>query len=73
MPILDVQKEDGKVMIYGKIESGNITEGMYATSMPSDADFEIVEIYDAKDRRLAYAAAGENVKLRIKGAEEEDL
>jgi hypothetical protein len=40
---------------------------MKVTILPHRKEFEILEIYDSKDRQIFYAPAGENVKIRVKG------
>ena len=46
---------------------------MWVSVMPIKKELQIMEIYDSKDRQIFYAAAGENVKLKVKGLEEDDI
>ncbi len=41
--------------------------------LPSRRYILIKEIFNAKDEKLPYALAGENVKLKIKGIEEDQV
>lgn len=43
------------------------------TLLPSKQSFEIKEIYDPSDIRIPYAPAGENVKIKVKYIEEDDI
>ena len=43
------------------------------TLLPKRKTFIIKEIFNAKDEKLPYALAGENVKLRVKGIEENEI
>ena len=63
MPILDCYKENG-LFIYSKIESGCIKEDMYVALLPLRKTFKILEVFNAKDKKIFYAAAGENVKVK---------
>lgn len=67
MPIIDRFKEVGNLYLYGKVESGTIIEDQTITILPSRSQAIIKEIYNAKDERLPFAMAGENVKLKMKG------
>jgi hypothetical protein len=37
------------------------------TLLPDRRQFVVREIFNAKDERLPFASAGENVKIRVKG------
>ncbi len=67
MPIIDRFKEVGNLYLYGKVESGTIIEDQTITILPSRSQAIIKEIFNAKDERLPFAMAGENVKLKMKG------
>ena len=41
--------------------------------MPYRKVIEITHIYNAEDNRVMYAKPGENIKLKIKGVEEDDI
>lgn len=59
--------------MFGKLESGALIEDQTVSLLPRKLYFNIKEIFNAKDERLPYAAAGENVKLKVKLIEEEDI
>ena len=72
MPIVDKFKDLGNFYLYGKIESGKIAyENQVVSLLPRRVHFTIKEIFNARDEKLPYALAGENVKLRIKGIDED--
>ena len=71
IPVTDKFRDMGQLYLYGKLESGKIAyEGQDVTVLPSRRYFTIKEIMNAKDEKLPYALAGENVKIRVKGIEE---
>ena len=72
IPIIDRIKDQG-LTTYGKLESGQAIKGLRVFLMPIRAKGEIIEITGGEDTRLNYANPGENVKIRIKVAEEVDV
>ena len=60
-------------IIEGKIESGSIRKGSAAVIMPNKTSIEILGVYTEADEEMAVAASGDQVRLRIKGVEEEDI
>jgi peptide chain release factor subunit 3 len=72
IPIIDKIKDQG-LTIYGKIESGLAVKGLKVILMPIRAKGEIVEIIGGEDTKMLYATPGENIKMRIKVAEEIDV
>ena len=72
IPIIDKIKDQG-LTVYGKVESGQAIKGLRVIIMPTRAKGEIVEIVGGEDTKLMYANPGENVKMRIKVAEEIDV
>jgi len=60
----------GQLFLYGMIESGTIQENQTVTLLPKRLHLVICEILNAKDERLPFAFAGENVKIRVKNIEE---
>lgn len=74
IPIVDKFKDVGAFFLYGKVESGKIAyENQTVTLLPRRTTFVIKEIFNAKDEKLPYALSGENVKLRIKGLDEDEV
>ena len=72
IPVLDRMK-DQILYIYGKIESGIIKEGQKCTLMPTKKVMKIKSILNNDDERILFAKVGENVKIGIKGLEEDDI
>src|SRR5271169_3667331 len=60
-------------IIEGKIESGSIRKGSPALIMPNKTTIEILGVYTEADEEMAIATSGDQVRLRIKGVEEEDI
>ena len=60
-------------IIEGKIESGSIRKGSTAVIMPNKTTIEILGVYTEADEEMAIATSGDQVRLRIKGVEEEDI
>lgn len=73
IPIIDKFKEQGNLYVFGKLESGALVEDQTVSLLPRKQYFNIKEIFNAKDERLPYALAGENVKLKVKLIEEEEV
>lgn len=73
IPVLDRMKDQQLLYIFGKIESGIVKEGQKCTLMPSKSVIKIKSILNDDDKRILFAKTGENVKLGIKGLEEEDV
>jgi peptide chain release factor subunit 3 len=72
MPIMDKYKESG-FFVFGKVENGTIITGMNLAIVPSADEVQIVAIYNAEDKKIPYAKPGENVKICLKGIEDENL
>ena len=73
MPVIDKFKDVGNIYAYGKIESGTIIEDHTVTILPQRLQMVIKEIYNAKDERMPFAMAGDNVKLKVKNIDENDI
>lgn len=71
MPIFDKYKDMGTVVM-GKIECGMIKQNEKFTLMPNKVKVEVTNIY-IEDEEADSAICGENVKLKLKGVEEEDI
>jgi peptide chain release factor subunit 3 len=64
VPVLDKMTDKG-VIVFGKIESGQINLGDGLKIMPSGNTCQVVTIFNSKEQAVRYAKPGENVKLRI--------
>lgn len=71
MPLIDKYKDMGTVVM-GKIESGMIRLNDKLCVMPNKVKVEVVNIY-CEDDETDSAVCGENVKLKLKGIEEEEI
>jgi peptide chain release factor subunit 3 len=73
IPVLDKYKEAGASFAFGKVESGTIVPGLSVTILPLGEQITIHAIYNNDDVRVAYAKAGEGVKLHIKGIDDDNI
>ena len=72
LPISAKMKDLGTV-VEGKIESGHLKKGQSTLLMPNRTPIEIQNIYNETEEEVDMAMCGEQVKLRVKGVEEEDV
>lgn len=72
MPIAAKYRDMG-TMIEGKIEAGVIKKDAKYLMMPSKAEITISALFGETEDEIPMAACGEQVRIRIKGAEEEDI
>ncbi|KAA8913314.1 P-loop containing nucleoside triphosphate hydrolase protein [Sphaerosporella brunnea] len=72
MPISGKYKDMG-VVVEGKIESGVIKKGGSLLMMPGRTSLEVVAIYSESEEELPNASCGDQVRLRVRGVEEEDI
>ncbi|OLL26757.1 Eukaryotic peptide chain release factor GTP-binding subunit [Neolecta irregularis DAH-3] len=72
MPIGGKYKDMGTV-IEGKIESGGIRKGHSLMIMPNKAVVEVTAIYNETEAEVESAFCGDQVRLRLRGIEEEDI
>jgi len=72
MLISDRYKDMGTVVI-GKLESGTACKGESYTLMPNKQIVKIVTIYGADEEEKTSCIAGENVKMKLSGVEEEEV
>merc|ERR1711939_1281145 len=72
MPIAAKYRELG-TMVEGKIEAGVLKKEVKYLMMPSRAEITISALYGETEDEVERAMTGEQVRLRIKGAEEGDI
>ncbi|EGW32816.1 uncharacterized protein SPAPADRAFT_60161 [Spathaspora passalidarum NRRL Y-27907] len=72
LPISGKMKDMGTV-VEGKIESGHIRKNGNLLLMPNKTSVEVLTIYNETEQECDVAYSGEQVRLRLKGVEEEDL
>uniref|UniRef100_A0A5K3FIS8 Tr-type G domain-containing protein n=2 Tax=Mesocestoides corti TaxID=53468 RepID=A0A5K3FIS8_MESCO len=71
IPISDRFKDMG-TFVMGKIESGSLIRGQVLTMMPNKVSVEVLQILN-DDVDVEGSSAGDNVKLKLKNVEEEDV
>ncbi|XP_033840112.1 eukaryotic peptide chain release factor GTP-binding subunit ERF3A [Periophthalmus magnuspinnatus] len=71
LPIVDKYKDMGTVVL-GKLESGCISKAQQLVMMPNRHTVEVLSLL-SDDVETDDAAPGENLKLRLKGIEEEEI
>jgi len=71
MPLIEKYKDMGTVVM-GKIESGLVKLGDKLCVMPNKIKVEVSSIY-CEDEETDSAICGENVKIKLKGLEEEEV
>lgn len=64
---------DMGTMIEGKIEAGVIKKGMSLIMMPNKQSIEVSAVYGETEDEVAVAQCGEQVRLRLRGIEEEEI
>ncbi|ONH75561.1 Eukaryotic peptide chain release factor GTP-binding subunit [Pichia kudriavzevii] len=72
LPVSGKMKDLGTV-IEGKIESGHIKKGQSLLLMPNRTNVEVLTIYNETEAEADSAFCGEQVRLRLKNVEEEDV
>nr|POE49111.1 eukaryotic peptide chain release factor gtp-binding subunit [Quercus suber] len=72
MPIAAKYRDMG-TMVEGKIEAGVIKKELKYMLMPTRAEITLAALYGETEDEIERAVCGEQVRMRIKGVEEEDL
>ncbi|MCJ1313572.1 translation termination factor GTPase eRF3 [Agyrium rufum] len=72
MPVNGKYRDMG-TMIEGKIEAGVIKKGNTYVLMPNREEVSISAMYGETEEEINSASCGDQVRLRIRGAEEEDI
>jgi peptide chain release factor subunit 3 len=71
IPIADKVRDMG-IIVMGKLESGSVKKGQQVILMPNRKQAEVVQIYQ-EENEVPQAYNGDNVRIRLKGIEEEGL
>ena len=71
MPLVESFKEMG-VMVTGKIEQGKVSVGSQCVIQPANLETEVLAVY-IEDTEVTYAGPGENVRLKLKNVEEDQI
>lgn len=72
MPVNAKYKDLG-TMVDGKIEAGVIKKGMGLVMMPRKQNVETSALYGEQEEEVSLLQCGDQVRLRLKGIEEEDI
>ena len=72
MPVSEKYKDMGTIIV-GKIESGHVRKGDSLLLMPNKDIVEVAAIYNEMDEEIQSAICGDNVRLRIRGVEDDDI
>lgn len=72
MPISEKYKDMGSVVV-GKLESGKVMKGDTVLMMPNKTAVEVSAIYNEMEDEVPRALCGDNVRIRLKGIEDEDV
>ncbi|KIM46217.1 hypothetical protein M413DRAFT_441286 [Hebeloma cylindrosporum] len=72
MPVSEKYKDMGTIVV-GKIESGHIRKGDSLILMPNKVPVEVAAIYTEMEEEFDRAFSGDNVRIRLRGVEDEDI
>ena len=72
MPISAKFRDMGTV-IEGKIEAGVVRKGLTYLMMPNREEISISALYGETEDEIPHATCGDQVRMRIRGVEEEDI
>ncbi|KAK8190397.1 P-loop containing nucleoside triphosphate hydrolase protein [Phyllosticta capitalensis] len=72
MPISAKYKDLG-TMVEGKIEAGVVKKGVKYLMMPNREQVDIAALYGETEDEIQAATCGEQVRIRLRGIEEEDI
>jgi peptide chain release factor subunit 3 len=72
MPINGKYRDMG-TLVEGKIEAGVVKKSMALTMMPNRDKVEVAAAYGETEEEVAAAQCGDQVRLRLRGIEEEDI
>lgn len=72
LPISGKMKDMGTI-VEGKVESGHIKKNGTLLLMPNRTSVEVVTIYNETEQECDAAFCGEQIRLKLKGVEEEDV
>jgi peptide chain release factor subunit 3 len=72
MPVNGKYRDMG-TLVEGKIESGVIKKGMALVMMPNREKVEVAALYGETEDEVNAAQCGDQVRIRLRGIEEEDI
>ncbi|KAJ6599095.1 P-loop containing nucleoside triphosphate hydrolase protein [Mycena vulgaris] len=72
MPVAEKYKDMGTIIV-GKVESGHMRKGDSLILMPNKDAVEVAAIYNEMEEEVNQALCGDNVRIRLRGVEDEDI
>ncbi|KAJ6539321.1 eukaryotic polypeptide chain release factor 3 [Mycena capillaripes] len=72
MPVAEKYKDMGTIVV-GKVESGHMRKGDDLILMPNKTTVEVAAIYNEMEEEVTSALCGDNVRIRLRGVEDEDI
>jgi peptide chain release factor subunit 3 len=72
LPISEKYKDMGTIVV-GKLESGHLRKGESLMLMPNKNLVEVAAIYNEMEDEIPSALCGDNVRIRLRGVEDEDI
>jgi peptide chain release factor subunit 3 len=72
IPISEKYKDMGTIVV-GKVESGLLNKGSTLLLMPNKDMVEVAAIFNEMEDEVQSALAGDNVRIRLRGVEDEDI
>ncbi|KAI9483300.1 MAG: P-loop containing nucleoside triphosphate hydrolase protein [Benjaminiella poitrasii] len=72
IPISEKYKDMGTIVV-GKIEAGHIKKGQQVMIMPNKQMTEVSAIYNETEEEIEHAVCGDNIRMRLKGVEEDEI
>ncbi|KAG5646619.1 translation termination factor GTPase eRF3 [Asterophora parasitica] len=72
MPVSEKYKDMGTIIV-GKVESGLIKKNDHLILMPNRDEVEVSAIYNELEVEVPQALCGDNVRVRLRGVEDEDV
>lgn len=73
MMAINGKYRDMGTMVEGKIEAGVVKKGMTLTMMPNRQQIDISAVYGDTEDEIPIAQCGDQVRLRLRGVEEEEI
>lgn len=73
MMAINGKYRDMGTMIEGKIEAGVIKKGMSLVMMPNKEKVDVAALYGETEDEVPIAQCGDQVRMRLRGIEEEDI
>ncbi|RAL16256.1 translation termination factor GTPase eRF3 [Aspergillus homomorphus CBS 101889] len=73
MMALSAKYRDMGTMVEGKIDSGIVKKQQNLIVMPSKTKVEVAALYGETEDEIATGSCGDQVRMRLRGVEEEDL